>query len=163
MIKNTICPVCAMNNVGDEISAEHLSIHYLFCSEQCRTNFLSRPRLYIGKNAKKTGQGEALKCRKFRLGQPLTPTQSEKVSKELGLLMGIKQVDVQSQAIAITYDLRQCRAEQIEACLSGAGIKLGEGWSDRLRLGWIHYTEENELDNLAAQPGACCSHPPKQG
>lgn len=162
MIKNRICPVCAMGVVGDEISAQHLSIHYLFCSEQCRTNFLSRPLLYIGKNAKKPGQGEALKCRKFRLDQPLTPTQSEKVSNELGLLMGINEVDVQSQAIAITYDLRQCRAEQIEACLSGAGIKLGEGWSDRLRLGWIHYTEENELDNLTTQPGACCNHPPRQ-
>jgi YHS domain-containing protein len=161
MNKQAICPVCAMGVVGEEISAEYLSIHYLFCSEQCRANFLSRPLLYIGKNAKKAGQGEALKCRKFRFDQPLTPTQREKVSKELDLLMGIKQVDVQSQAIAITYDLRQCRAEQIEACLSTAGIKLGEGWSDRLRLGWIHYTEENELDNLVAQPGACCNRPPK--
>jgi YHS domain-containing protein len=163
MNKQAICPVCAMKVSSDEISAEHLGIHYNFCSEQCRTNFLSRPLLYVGKDAKKTGQGEALKCRKFRLDQPLTPTQSEKVSRELRLLMGIKQMDVQSQAIAITYDLRQCRAEQIEACLSATGIKLGEGWSDRLRLGWIHYTEENELDSLVAQPGACCNRPPKQG
>lgn len=163
MIKQAICPVCAMDVVGDEISAKHLSIQYLFCSQQCRANFLSRPLLYIGRNAKRTGQREALKCRKFKLNQPLTPTQSEKVSEELGLLMGIKQVDIQRQAIAITYDLRQCRAEQIEVCLAGTGIKLGEGWSDRLRLGWIHYTEENELDNLVTQPGACCNHPPKQG
>lgn len=163
MNKNTICPVCAMNIVGDEISAEHLSIQYLFCSEQCRTNFLSRPLLYIGKNAIKKDRQEILKCRKFKLDQSLTTSQSKSVSKELGLLMGIKQVDVQSQAIAVTYDLRQCRAEQVEACLSTAGIKLGEGWSDRLRLGWIHYTEENELDSLAAQPGACCNRPPKQG
>jgi YHS domain-containing protein len=163
MNKQTICPVCAMNVAGNEISAEYLSIHYLFCSEQCRKNFLSRPGLYIGKDAAKTDRQEILKCRKFRLDQPLTTSQREKVSQEIRLLMGIKQVDVQSQAIAVTYELRQCRAEQIEACLSAAGIKLGEGWSDRLCLGWIHYTEENELENLAAQPGACCSRPPKQG
>jgi YHS domain-containing protein len=159
MINNTICPVCAMKVSSDDISTEHLSIHYLFCSEQCRTNFLSRPLLYIGKNAIMKDRQEILKCRKFRLDQALMPPQSESISKELGLLMG----KAHSQAIAITYDLRQCRAEQIEACLSGAGIKLGEGWSDRLRLGWTHYTEENELDSLAAQPGACCNRPPKQG
>jgi hypothetical protein len=152
-----------MDIVDDEISAEHLSIHYHFCSEQCRENFLVRPLLYIGKNAIKKERHEILKCRKFRLDQPLTTSQSESVSKELRLLMGIKQVDVQSQTIAVTYDLMQCRAEQIEACLSTTGIKLGEGWSDRLRMGWIHYTEENELDSLAAQPGACCNRPPKQG
>jgi hypothetical protein len=152
-----------MEATDDLISAEHLGMHYHFCSEQCRTNFLSRPLLYVGKDVEKTDRKEILKCRKFKLDQPLTIPQSEKISKELGLLMGIKQMDVQSQTIAITYDLRQCRAEQVEACLSGAGIKLGEGWSDRLRLGWIHYTEENELDNLNAQPGACCNRPPKQG
>jgi YHS domain-containing protein len=152
-----------MKVTDDLISAEHLGIHYHFCSEQCRINFFSRPRLYVGKDAEKADRQAILKCRKFRLDQPLTLSQSEEVGKELGLLMGIKQVDVQSQAIAVTYDLRQCRAEQIEACLSGAGIKLGEGWSDHLRLGWIHYTEENELDNLDAQPGACCNRPPKKG
>ncbi len=163
MNKNSICPVCAMTVSSDEISAEHLSIHYNFCSQQCRENFLSQPMLYVGKNAPETGRSEILKCRKFRLDQSLTIPQGEKISKELQQLMGIKQVDIQSQTIAVTYDLRQCRAEQVEACLSGAGVKLGEGWSDRLRLGWMHYTEENELDNLTAQQGACCSHPPKQG
>jgi YHS domain-containing protein len=145
------------------LSTEHLGIHYSFCSEQCRTNFLSRPRLYVGKDAEKEDRHAILKCRKFRLDQPLTILQSEEVSKEVGLLMGVKQVDVQSQVIVVTYDLRQCRAEQIEAYLSGAGIKLRERWSDRLRRGWIHYTEENELDNLDAQPGACCNRPPKKG
>ena len=161
MDQTSICPVCAMEATDALISAEHLGIHYHFCSEQCRTNFLSRPLLYVGKDAKKAGRQETLKCRKFRLEQPLTTPQSDSISKELGLLMGVRQVEIQSQAIAITYDLRQCRAEQIEACLSGAGITLGEGWSDRLRLGWVHYTEENELDNLVEQPGACCNRPPK--
>ncbi len=163
MNKNMTCPVCAMNVADDKISMQYFGIHYNFCSQQCHENFLSQPKLYVGKDAKKAGRQEVLKCRKFKLGQSLTILQIKKVGQELGQLMGIKQVDVQSQAIAVTYDLRQCRAEQIETCLAGAGIKLGEGWSDRLRLGWIHYTEENELDSLAAQPGACCNRPPKQG
>jgi len=163
MNKQAICPVCAMDVAGDDILAEHLSIHYNFCSEQCRTNFLSRPLLYVGRDAETAERQEILKCRQFRFDQPLTSAQSEKVSRELGLLMGVKQVDVQGQAIAVTYNLRQCRAKQIEARLSAAGIKLGEGWSDRLRLGWIHYSEENELDHLAEPSGACCNRPPKQG
>lgn len=53
MNKQMICPVCLMNATNNEISAEHMSICYLFCSEQCRENFLARPLLYVGRHAGK--------------------------------------------------------------------------------------------------------------
>lgn len=163
MTHTSICPVCDMTATDSPIMAEHLGIRYRFCSEQCRANFIARPRLYVGMSVEKEGRKESIKCRKFRLDRDLSSSQTEEIGRALAQLMGVRETKVRKRSIAITYDLLQCRAEQIEACLFAAGIKLGGGWSHRLRLGWIHYAEENELDNLDAPAAACCSRPPAKG
>lgn len=155
------CPVCDMPVDAHIPAIEHLGIRYAFCSQQCHENFLQRPALYVGRNAPKR-QGMAIhKCRKFRLNAPLDTHQAGVVADALWQLMGIEQVDIRGAEVAIAYDLMQCKAAQIEACLQQSGAGLGKGWSSRLRSGWRQFTEENELDNLAAAERACCNRPPR--
>lgn len=155
------CPVCGMTVTDTSPDAEHLGMHYRFCSQQCRENFMRRPSLYVGKNAPKR-QGKAVhKCRKFRIDTPLAAAEAEQLDRALQQLMGIERVDIHGRDIAIGYDLLQCTAAQIEQCLQECGAHLGQGWGSRLRSGWRRFTEENELDNLAAGEGACCNRPPQ--
>lgn len=127
MTHTSICPVCDMTATDSPIMAEHLGIRYRFCSEQCRANFIARPRLYVGMSVEKEGRKESIKCRKFRLDRDLSSSQTEEIGRALAQLMGVRETKVRKRSIAITYDLLQCRAEQIEACLFAAGIKLGGG------------------------------------
>jgi hypothetical protein len=50
--------------------------------------------------------------------------------------------------VTITYDLLQATADQLEAKMGEVGVKLGEGWAERLRRGFVHYMEECEVGNL---------------
>lgn len=160
MVVNT-CPVCGMNVEYDDWTETHTGIQYLFCSSQCRDNFRERPLLYTGKNAGNVHV--RLMQRRFRLESSLDSSQAEIVRGELCAMMGVEQIEVEGDQISLTYDLLQCTVGQVEECLKQAGVRLGEGWSDRLKRGWMKYKEENELDNLVTQPGACCNRPPGKG
>jgi hypothetical protein len=58
--------------------------------------------------------------------------------------------------MTVTYDLLQATAEQIEAVLAEAGARLGNGWAERLRRGFVHYTEECEIGQLQVGPPSGC-------
>jgi len=140
---------------------EHHGMFYSFCSEQCRENFRNNPHLYLGVSKEK---GKQLpKRRKFLLNKALSPKQSEKVKASLSALMGIFDVRIDGKVVKVSYDLLQTRATQIEQAISDAGVALGSGLGTRLKRGWVHYTEETELDNLAADDAACCNKPPSEG
>ena len=50
--------------------------------------------------------------------------------------------------VAITYDLLEATAEQIESTILAAGAQLGGGWTERLRRALVHYTEDCEAANM---------------
>jgi len=159
-MKEHHCPVCGMYISAGRYAAEHLGVTYSFCSHQCKENFLEHPGLYAGfKTAKKQGK-EILKRRKFRLDHTITAEQADMVVHALEHLMGVQSVKVHDKTVEIIYDLLQCKAKQVEHCLVEVGAKFGTGWADRMRLGWILYTEENELDHLEADAGSCCNRSP---
>lgn len=56
----------------------------------------------------------------------------------------------------VEYDLEVCKEEDIEKSMVEAGFVLDEGIMQKLKRGWIHYTEENELDALETKPHSCC-------
>jgi hypothetical protein len=56
----------------------------------------------------------------------------------------------------VTYDLLQVTAQQIETALTNAGAEMGQGWADRLRRGFVHYTEECEIGQLQVGPPSGC-------
>jgi len=152
-----------MDAEDSPIHADHIGITYHFCSQQCRENFLDRPKLYVGIHAVRRAGREVVKHRTFLLDHPVEGIQPDQVIHALKQLMGVRDVRVNGREICITYDLLEATAEQLEQAISEVGARLGSGWAARLKHGWMHYSEENELDNLEAGEPACCNRPPAKG
>jgi len=144
-------PVCLMMVYESSFAIEYQQHPYTFCSQQCRDRFESNPHLYIGTPchpAPKQHGDEIIKKRTLKLAEPLTKEQSDIITTDLCDMMGIKDVHVDSNRIHITYDLLQATTEQIEAAIEKTEKKLGSTLTEKLKLAFIHYMEECELDNL---------------
>jgi len=147
-----------MNVDGGEYPIEYHKMYFHFCSEQCRETFKDRPGLYIGKRAKE--QNELIKLRLLRLAETLASETSSAVTECLQGLMGVKEIQLDGHSLSIRYDLLCVTLAQIERSLVELGVELDNSWWQQFRRGWMHNTEQNELDNLASTPGACCNRPP---
>ncbi|MHB1233965.1 MAG: YHS domain-containing protein [Burkholderiales bacterium] len=148
-------PVCGMDVGPRKFGIEYAGIHYAFCSEQCQQRFADNPHLYIGmpgEKAPKQRDMAVIKQRRFRLDRPLSTAGANLLGEELRSMMGIKEVNLHGDTLTITYDLIQATAEQLEAKMVEVGVKLGEGWAERLRRGFVHYLEECEMDGLEVDP-----------
>jgi len=157
------CPVCNMDASNSGIHTDHMGVEYHFCMEQCRENFLARPFLYIGKQSPIKAGRKVIKRRRFRLDCTVVGLQRDTLLMELNKLMSVRNIMIEGDSLSIDYNLLEITAGQIEATLVRAGALMGSGWAERLKRGWIHYTEENELDNLATGESACCNKPPTKG
>ena len=149
-------PVCGMDVAPTQLETVYEGIHYAFCSEQCRQRFIANPHLHIGVPGEKAPRQkgvELLKRRCFQLEMPISPQQAAVLAEALGAMMGVKEVDIRDDnTVTITYDLLQATADQLEVKMAEVGAKLGEGWADRLRRGFVHYLEECEVGNLEVHP-----------
>ncbi|MDT8376758.1 MAG: YHS domain-containing protein [Mariprofundaceae bacterium] len=157
------CPVCGMDASTSEITTEHLGISYHFCSLQCMENFADHPHLYLAVKSPKRKGKSVIKKRSFTLDTPITEPGLDTLKTDMCNMMGIRDLQVTGTKVSVTYDLLEVTAIQVEQRLEQAGARLGAGWADRLKRGWIHYTEENELDHLAATDTTCCNKPPGRG
>jgi len=158
--KRKKCPVCGMDASTTKIATEHMGMSYHFCSRQCLENFIAHPKLYLGIKSPKQEGKHVIKQRSFVLDHPVQTSVEGILKTTLSEMMGVRDVRVASAKVTVTYDLLEATAEQIENDIEQAGAKLGTGWAGRLKRGWIHYTEENELDNLTVTNMACCNKPP---
>ncbi len=151
--------VCGMQvNSGDN-QLIYRGGSYSFCSKQCQERFLANPHLYVGIPGQKAPKQEGLsviKQRRLRLAQPLSSSQAKTLIESLQAMMGIQSVSVEGDSVAITYDLLQVTAEQIEEKLDEIGIQLGEGLAERLRRAFVHYEEECEIGNMEVHKASCC-------
>ncbi|MEF8731576.1 MULTISPECIES: YHS domain-containing protein [Candidatus Accumulibacter] len=151
--------VCDMMVEPDSYRFHYRGRDYAFCSAQCRERFEAHPHLYVGTPGhpapKKQGV-VVLKQRRFVVDRALDETQAKHLQAEINAMMGIKSLEVSGAEVVVTYDLLQATASQIEAELEKAGAHLGNGWGENLRRGFIHYTEECEIDNLQVSPSAGC-------
>src|SRR3972149_11696349 len=88
------------------------------------------------------------------------PKQGGKAEWESGLrrLKGIRQVtiNVEKGDIFVEYDLLECREEAIERCLVETGFVLDDSLMEKIKRGWIHFTEENEQSELKHGSAPCC-------
>ncbi|MEQ1718911.1 MAG: YHS domain-containing protein [Hyphomicrobium sp.] len=145
-------PVCGMEVAPAQFETIYEGLHYAFCSEQCRQRFAANPHLYIGvpgEKAPKQKGVELFKRRRFQLDTPLPQQDAVTLTEELSAMMGVKAIEIQDDnTVTITYDLLQATADQLEAKMVEVGVKLGEGWAERLRRGFVHYMEECEVGNL---------------
>ncbi|MGC2048245.1 MAG: hypothetical protein WA635_06515 [Gallionella sp.] len=71
-------------------------------------------------------------------------------------MMGIRDVSIDRDNIEIQYDLIQATAEQIADKLGLTGANFGEGWKDLIKLAFINYLEECEIDNLEIENNKGC-------
>ncbi|TDY02878.1 YHS domain-containing protein [Thiohalophilus thiocyanatoxydans] len=148
-------PVCGMLVPRDKYAVDYLDMHFAFCSQQCQSRFLANPNLYIGKPGHPSHKDEVIKRRRLKLSEALSSQQSEELVKELGSMMGIKQVTVMQEEVEITYDLLQATAEQVEHRIVQLGGRPGNGMAEKLRRAFVHYLEETEVDSLE---GSSSSH-----
>jgi YHS domain-containing protein len=150
-------PVCGMEVAPAQLETVYEGLHYAFCSEQCRQRFAANPHLYIGVPGEKApGQKgvELFKRRRFQLDTPLAAQDAAILTEALGAMMGVKAIEIEDgNTVTITYDLIQVTADQLEAKMVEVGAKLGAGWAERLRRGFVHYMEECELGNLEVRHG----------
>ena len=157
---NNHCPVCGMKTKADVPSVEHHKMYFHFCSEQCRETFVAHPVLYSTKVGKQ--RNEILKRRTMRLAEPVNDEVVELIIPYLTAVMGVQEVIVEGDKVNITYDLLQVTESQIEKVLHEIGLQLGGSWLEVLRRGWVHNSEEIELENLAAPPAPHYNHTPPQ-
>jgi len=158
MNTSDVCPVCGMLAVPEIASVEHHKMYFYFCSQQCRESFVARPKLYATSPEKE--RDEVVKQRTLRLNESLEEKVATLIIAYLSEMMGVKNVLVDGNRIRITYDLLQVTEKQIEAALGEIGVQLGGGWLERLHRGWVHDSEETELENRAASAAPCCNKPP---
>jgi len=151
------CPVCGMQVLNDEFVTEYQKMRITFCSRQCFDNFNTHPKLYQGQVERRES---CLKRRILRLKHVQLPERVADIRECLQGVMGIKEVVIEGARLRIAYDLLQSTQNTIEQVLQGIGVELHSGWSQRLKRGWVHYLEENELDNLGQGARACCNRPP---
>ncbi len=157
------CPVCGMVSTDSNITKIYSGVSYHLCSQQCQQNFTKQPTLYLGIHAEKYKRKSIVKKRTFTLDSPLLDAEVETLEPLISAMMGVRKVQISGAAVSVSYDLLEATAEQVEKTIEQAGNKLGNGWSARLKRGWVHYTEETELDNLATDGAACCNKPPAKG
>lgn len=85
----------------------------------------------------------------------------ERLEEELKKIKGVNkaEVDFGSGEISVEYDLLNVTQEDIERHIINLGFVLDMGLRERFKRGWIHFTEENERDNLLTKPHSCCTDP----
>ncbi len=98
-----------------------------------------------------------IKTRKIKLSHSANGL-VEKAGQALNELSGVKEFnyDRNRRILTIRYNLEAVLLKRIEEVLAEGGIQLDNGLFSRMKLGWHHYTEQNELDNLHVNP-TCCS------
>ncbi len=152
-------PVCHMEVEASSFPVEFEGVHFAFCSAQCKERFQANPHLYMGFPGQKSPsqKGETIiKQRRMVLAEPLDAWQAEQVKRELQEMMGILSVCIDGSKIDIQYDLMQVTAEQISSKLSVIGSELGGGWIEGLKVAFINYLEEREIDSLEVNNTKSC-------
>ncbi|RKZ81445.1 MAG: hypothetical protein DRQ35_00015 [Gammaproteobacteria bacterium] len=153
------CRVCGMAVDISVSTLEYHKMYFHFCSQQCRETFITHPNLYSAASEKE--RKEILKRRTMSLAGPLEEKSMELLASQLTEMMGVKDVIVEGGKVHVSYDLLQVTRQQIENRLVEVGINIGSDWMERLRRAWVHDSEENELDNLAAPVHYYHRPPPK--
>lgn len=82
------------------------------------------------------------------------------IDETLSAIDGVKDVKVDRKgSVHIKYDLMKVNLQCIEEKIKEINFRLGTGFFDRLKRGFINFTEENERGNMNAAPHSCCTIP----
>ena len=71
--------------------------------------------------------------------------------------VNLVRMDPERGDILVEYEILKCREEEIEKCMVETGFVLDDSLKERIRRGWIHFTEENEQAELKhGESAPCC-------
>jgi len=165
--------VCDMMVAEGENQYVYHDVAYAFCSQQCRERFIAAPRLYVRRRRLLEPAPKRLKVIKHNriiLGRPLEHTEFCALKDALQSMMGVLEVSpdglmnekpsdltrykdgnlmrVPIDALAITYDLLQATAEQLERKCVEFNASPRNDWGDKLLRNYIHYLERCDLQDL---------------
>ncbi len=100
-----------------------------------------------------------IKTRKIKLYNPGNDNMKKAV-QVLNNLKGVKKVnyDQSEGTLTISYDLESVMLIKIEEKLQTMGLELDISHLAKIKRGWQHFTEQNELENMHVNP-TCCSNP----
>lgn len=155
------CPVCNMVEVDKALIYSFQGVDHYFCSRQCQDRFKVHPSLYVGDprhglSAKQKGE-VVIKKRKLSLSFATSDEVKSRLKNDIGILMGVKTLSFNEGDIHVTYDLLQISLEDIENAIVTSACQLDGAITETIKRGFIHYSEECELDNLArlTKEGGC--------
>nr|CRH06114.1 conserved protein of unknown function, containing HMA, heavy metal-associated domain [Candidatus Magnetococcus massalia] len=99
--------------------------------------------------------------RTLKIQEMVCPNCEAIVEDGVRALDGVKDVAAQWEKgqVRVIYDLLQLRLQAVEKLLQEIGYPPNEGYWQRKKRAWFHFTEKNERDNLTHVPH-CCSKPP---
>ncbi len=85
----------------------------------------------------------------------------EIITEGLEALTGTGSVtaDWRKNRVTVTYDLTRVRFQEVEKLLADIGYPPDDGFIQRKKRQWLHFTEQNQVDHLKHVPH-CCSKPP---
>ncbi len=90
----------------------------LFCSQQCVDRFISHPGLYCGRP--KTGPSEKqqrriqIKSHQIVFSEAISTESIAEISEAVSAMMGVKNLNTNSETVYVTYDLMEVSLEDIE-------------------------------------------------
>lgn len=170
-------PVCGMIVSEWENQFVYRGIGYAFCSQQCRERFISAPELYVGRHgllAPKQRGMQVIKRKHMPLSVPLAQAEFFELKDALLSMMGVMAVHpvgpmaegkpgapgfesrrsttLNIEALAITYDLLQATAAQLERKCAEFNVVPSNRWGEKLQRDFIHYLEKCELEDLRSRP-----------
>jgi len=103
---------------------------------------------------------DTIKKRNIKLVSSLTADSANLLCEQLLESGGIIDVNwKEPDRLKVEYELMAINLAEIEKKLGDAGGRMSGGLMNRFVRGWIHYTEENEAQNMRFVPHSCCSIP----
>ena len=104
---------------------------------------------------------ESIKNRTLLVDNMVCEGCEEKIKKEISNLNGVLEVEVNYKTgkTKVKYDILKINLKSIEYKLKNIGYNLKGDFLIKLKIGFIHFLEENEKDNLTGKPSTCCSDP----
>jgi copper chaperone CopZ len=83
---------------------------------------------------------------------------NNKQEEVISAVKGVRTVKIDKEKgdVFVEYNLNECMESDIEEAMVKMGFVLDNGFMQKLKRGYIHYTEENERENLHHKPSSCC-------
>jgi len=90
-----------------------------------------------------------IKKRRIRLLSVISNDARARLITAITKLMGVQDISIEGDEVLVVYDLMKIALEDIEAVIVKSVGQLDEAVTEKIKRGFIHYSEECELDNLA--------------